>query len=327
LQFAYYESSLAVEYLIDKYGIDTLKRVLVDLGAGLSINESLGRYTGSVAALDSEFAAYARKKASDLAPQVDWSEPELPRRANAEEIDAYVTQHPTSYAALLRQARQRMAAGQWQAAKEPLQKMCELFPTDGGANNPHALLAQLHRELKETAEERAALERLSELSCDDIEMLSRLTELTAQAGEWEKSRDYARRWLAVNPLVPAPHRAAASAAEALTDDALAIASYRALLLLAPFDVAQVHLNLATALARAGDLPAARRHALFALEETPRFRAAQQKLIEIVEALKELEELEAKQPKAPATPPDPAAPPAAPAPSPANANEPNTKERP
>ena len=310
LQFAYYESSLAVEYLIEKYGIDTLKRVLVDLGAGLSINESLGRYTSSLAALDAEFAAYARQKANDLAPQVDWSEPELRPRAAADVIDEYVKQHPSNYAALLRQAQQRMKAGQWQAAKEPLFKMRELFPADAGANNPHALLGQVHRELKETNDELAALEKLAELSCDDLEMLSRLAELTAAAGEWEKSRDYARRWLAVNPLIPPPHRTAASAAEALHDDPLAIASYRALLLLSPFDAAQVHLDLAAALARTGDLPAARRHALLALEETPRFRAAQRKLIEIVEAL------EKQNPQVPAAPPAAAA-----------TNDPNPKERP
>jgi tetratricopeptide (TPR) repeat protein len=310
LQFAYYESSLAVEYLIEKYGIDTLKRVLVDLGAGLSINESLGRYTGSLAALDTEFAAYARQKANDLAPQVDWSEPELRPRAAADVIDEYVKQHPSNYIALLRQAQQRMKAGQWQAAKEPLFKMRELFPTDAGANNPHALLGQVHRELKEMNEELAALEKLAELSCDDVEMLSRLAELTAAAGQWEKSRDYARRWLAVNPLIAPPHRRAASAAEALEDDALAIASYRALLLLAPFDAAQVHLDLAAALARTGELPVARTHALLALEETPRFRAAQRKLIEIVEAL------EKQNPQMQADPPAAAA-----------KNDPNPKERP
>src|SRR5262249_21744635 len=95
---------------------------------------------------------------------------------------------------------------------------------------------------------------------------------------------YAVRWLAVSPLTPAPHRAAAEAAEKLSDDALAIDSYRALLLLDPFDPAEIHLKLSAALERTGDLAAAKRHALLALEETPRFRAAHQRLLEIVRKL-------------------------------------------
>ena len=284
LQFAYYESSLVVEYVIEKYGIETLKRVLVDLGVGMPINDSLGRYTGSITALDAEFAKYARDKASAMAPAADWSVPELPRRASAEVIAAYVKEHPTNYAALRRFAERLIADGKWQAAKEPLTKMRELFPRDGGTANPYSLLAQAHRELKETKEERAALEKLAELSADDVEMFARLTELTLAGSDWEATRKYSLRWLAANPLVPEPHRRAAVAAEALKDDALAVECYRGILLLEPFDPAQAHLQLATALERVGDLPEARRHALLALEETPRFRAAQRKLLEIVEAI-------------------------------------------
>jgi hypothetical protein len=85
----------------------------------------------------------------------------------------------------------------------------------------------------------------------------------------------------VNPLIPAPHRAAAAAAEALGEPALAAQCYHALLLLEPIDAAELHLKLATALQKSGDLPAAKRQALLALEETPRYRAAHKLLLEIV----------------------------------------------
>ena len=69
----------------------------------------------------------------------------------------------------------------------------------------------------------------------------------------------------------------------MKDDRLAIDSYRALLLLNPIDVADLHLKLATAYQRSGDLPMAKRHALLALEEAPRFRAAHERLLEIIKA--------------------------------------------
>jgi tetratricopeptide (TPR) repeat protein len=112
-------------------------------------------------------------------------------------------------------------------------------------------------------------------------MFSRLTELCLKAEDWTAARQYAERWLAVNPLLPGSHRVAAAAAEALKDDALAIGSYQALLLLQPLDPAEIHLKLATLLERKDDLAAARRHALLALEETPRFRAAHERLLAIV----------------------------------------------
>jgi tetratricopeptide (TPR) repeat protein len=281
LQFAYFESSLVVEYLIDQHGLETLKKLLVDLGVGMPINEALARHAGSLEALDKQFAEYARKLAGDMAPQADWSEPELPRRASADMIAAWVKDHPTNYGGLLRLARQRIGAKQWQAAKEPLCKMVELYPQDAGSESPYLLLAEVHRQLKENQEEQAVLEKLATLSADDVEMFARLTELSMAAENWELTRKHALRWLGVNPLHRMPHRRAAEAAEKLGDDGLAISSYRALLLLDPIDPADLHLRLASALQRAGELRDARRHALLALEETPRFRAAHRRLLEIV----------------------------------------------
>lgn len=290
LQFAYLESSLVVQYLVETHGLDALQSILADLGKGMTINDALARHTTSLDELDAAFAKYARQKAEALAPQADWSEPELPRRADSKTIAAWLKDHPHNYQALLRLATQLIAEEQWTAALEPLATMQKLYPQDAGADSLHPLLARVHRELKQNQIERSVLERYATLSDDDVDMFARLTELTSQSGDWELTKKHALRWLAVDPLQPAPHRRAAEAAEHLRDDALAIGSYRALLLLNPIDTADLHLRLATALQRTGDLAAARRHALFALEETPRFRAAHQRLLGI---LKEIEAREKK----------------------------------
>ncbi|MCH8884709.1 MAG: hypothetical protein IIA41_14595, partial [SAR324 cluster bacterium] len=101
LQFAYYESSLVVRYLIDIYGLDTLQRVLIDLSAGMPINRSLGRYVGSVAQLDQEFAKYARETIQSVAPDVEFgSVPELAKlRINATKL--WLEEHPNHYQGLL----------------------------------------------------------------------------------------------------------------------------------------------------------------------------------------------------------------------------------
>jgi hypothetical protein len=286
LQFAYYESSLAVEYLIEKYGLATLDRVLVDLGAGMPINESLARYAGSLESLDAGFVEWARAKAKAMAPEADWSQPELPRRASSAMISAWLAEHPNNYAALGRLARQQLNEAKLDAAKETIERMLKLYPEDESADGPLAMLAEVGRERKDATAERAAWERLMALSDDDVEALSRLLELTTKAEDWKAVSNYAARWLAVNPLAPAPHRAAAAAAEALADDDLAMSSYRALLLLEPFDPAEIHLKLATVLEKRGELAAAKRHALLALDETPRFRAAYGRLLAIVKKMEQ-----------------------------------------
>jgi hypothetical protein len=318
-----------VEFFIEKHGLETLQRVLTDLTVGMPINEALARYAGSLEALDSEFTAYVRKRAEALAPQADWSKPELPRRARSELIAAWLKDHPHNYAGLARLAEQLISEQKFEEALGPIAKMRMLYPADGGDTSPYRLEAEVHRALKDAAAERAALEQLAALVADDVEALSRLIELCTAAEDWEAVRRYALRWIAVNPLQPAAQRAAAAAAEHFGDGSLAIDSYRALLLLDPFDPAEIHLKLAGLYEQGADLPAARRHALLALEETPRFRAAHQRLLAIVEKLSAAEA--AREPKAssteastPAAAPPAAAPPAAPA---ADSRSPSASEEP
>jgi tetratricopeptide (TPR) repeat protein len=235
-----------------------------------------------------------------MAPQADWTEPELPRRARSEVIAAWLNDHPNNYAGLARLAGQLISDQKWKEALQPLEKMRQLYADDEGATSPYAMLAQVYRELGDAPQERAALEKLATLSDDDIEMFARLTELASQANDWPAARKHALRWLAVSPLQPAPHRALAAAAEQENDEALAIDSYRALLLLDPFDPAELHLKLATALQQAGDLPAAKRHALLALEETPRYRAAHQRLLAIISQINQNGQEEKANPSQPAT---------------------------
>lgn len=282
LNFAYYESSLVVEYLIEKHGLDVLKRVLVDLSAGMPIQESLARYTGPPAALDDAFAKYAREQANALAPDGDWATPELPRRPNAEALREYLKEHPQNYAALSQFAARLVSEEKWPEAKETAEKLRTLYPADTSPGGGNALLAKIYRGLKENQREREVLETLAGLAADEVDVFDRLITLAAEAEDWRMLQKYVAKRLAVNPLLAEPHRRAALAAEKLHDDVAAEEAYRALLLLEPFDPAETHFRLASALMRQKKTAEAKRHVLLALEETPRFAAAQKLLLELVE---------------------------------------------
>src|SRR5262249_40414123 len=59
LQFAYFESALAVDFLVERFGRPALNSLLDDLGTGSPINEALPRRTKmSLEQLDKDFAGF-----------------------------------------------------------------------------------------------------------------------------------------------------------------------------------------------------------------------------------------------------------------------------
>ncbi len=77
LQFAYYESALVVEFLVQKFGADHLKGILTDLGAGKDINEAIAAHSAPLEQLEKDFLVFVRQRADQLAPGLDWEKPKL----------------------------------------------------------------------------------------------------------------------------------------------------------------------------------------------------------------------------------------------------------
>ncbi len=279
LQFAYLESSLVVEYLVEKYGFEGLRALLADLREGITMNDALGRLAGSMEELDRGFAERARTWARELAPDADWSDPELPRDATEQQLADWLQDHPANYPALVRLARRRVTDRNWTEALTPLETMRRLYPEDPTDEGLYGLLSRVHRELKNAPEERAALRSLVTLNPASVANLDRLTELATEARDWPEVLTQAQRWLSVNPLQATPHRRLAAAATELGNTPLAADSYEALLSLDPLDPSELRVRLGQLRLAQGDRRRARREALLALERTPRFRAAQRLLLE------------------------------------------------
>jgi len=288
LQFAYYQSSLVIEFLIQRHGIDAIRKILADLKTGTFINDALARHTTAMDALEKEFATFAKTKAESLGPGLDWEKPvlegvpaalgELARRVTASSN----TPGKTNYWLLLQSASRHVEAKNWADAKTPLQQLVTLHPTDIGPASAYALLARAHRELGEAAEERDILSRWATIDAEALEAYLRLMEIATAAADWPEVRRNAERYLSVNPLVAAPYRRLAEASEAAQDLPTAIASYQTLLRLDPPNPPEIHYPLARLLYASGD-PGARRHVLQALEDAPRHRAALQLLLQMGDA--------------------------------------------
>ena len=129
------------------------------------------------------------------------------------------------------------------------------------------------------------LEKHVSLNADAVDPRVRLIEIAAAAKDWKAVKALADDVLAINPLIPAPHRSLAQAAAALSDRPSAIRAHKTLLMMDPLDAADHHYQLASLLASEQQrLPEARREVVRALEEAPRFRAAHQLLLEIADKM-------------------------------------------
>jgi tetratricopeptide (TPR) repeat protein len=293
LQFAYYESSLAVEFLVERFGFASLKAILADLAKGEEVNAAIVRHAGPIKDIEKGFEAFAKKRTQDLAPDVDWEQPARDKidPSDREAVARWLADHPNNFWALNLHAGNLIADQKWEQAKEPLKKLIALYPAHAGQDNPYRLLAQVHRKLGETEQEAQVLSKLAALSADAADACDRLMEIGMEQGNWTQVADNGRRYLAVYPLLSTVYWRLGRACEELGQPEQAIESYERLLLLDPADPVDVNYRLAQLL-RQRSPAAAKRHILEALADAPRFRQGHKLLLEI---LNELAPVQEKQP--------------------------------
>jgi len=278
LQFAYYESCLAVEFLVERFGIGSLRKILLDLGQGIEINDAIAKHTAPLADIEKDFAKFAKERAEKLAPDLGFEKP-AHGLAVAGDVEAGLPMDSNNFYVLTREAKKLLSAKKWNEAKAPLEKLLKAFPSHTGTDNPYVLLAVAHRNLGEANQEFEVMSKLAALDSDDLDAYQRVMELAFAATNWSAVLENAERFLAVNPLLAAPHRYGSRASEALGKTEQAIDAYTKLLLLDPPDPADAHFRLARLLHKEKK-PEAKRHVLQALEEAPRFREAHRLLLDI-----------------------------------------------
>jgi tetratricopeptide (TPR) repeat protein len=309
LQFAYYESSLVVEFLVQQYGMDALKGILKQLRDGDEINKAIAAHSAPIPKLQKEFAAFALEKANHLAPGADIETP--PGEGESAESDfedipnpgpklnpgrgggsvaqnlataldqGWEETHGSNYYVLLRKALPLMEAKDWERAEPVLQQLAHLYHGESRGKNSLWLLSVAQHQLGRTNEELATLEEFVKQESAYVPLFSRLIALHQQKQDWAEVLKYGQKLLAIDPLITTPWDALAKAGVATGQNDAAISAFRKMLLLDPPDPSELHFQLARLLhTRGGSEAEAKRHALEALQEAPRFREAQRLLLDI-----------------------------------------------
>ena len=273
LQFAYFEAGLLIEYVVQRHGVEAVRKILTDLREGGEVNAVLERNLAPLPKLEADFAAFARERALNLAPGLTWDKPPEDGKLGGEEAyRKWMAANPTNFWVLSETASTLMEAKQWEDAKRPLLAIRTNYPGQIGPGSAGRRLAAVHRALGETNAERVLLAEVTLRDAAAPEECLRLIQLATAAADWPQVVTAADRLLAVNPLTPVPYRALATAGEATGSPTHTIGACLTLLQMDPQDPAEVHFRLARAMDLAGD-PRAKREVLESLEDSPRNREA------------------------------------------------------
>ena len=273
LDLAYFEASLAVEYLNEQFGADAIRNLLDELADGTPINDALRRHTAPIKNLDKGFTDFVMAKSNQFASEFDLSEIELSVANTLEEWKTAAEENPTNRLAQIGLAAAYARESEFETSNQILLDHLKTYKANGGAEPAYKLLASNYGKLKLADKELAALESLVRLDANDVAAFLRIMELSSQNQDWERTISSARGLLAINPLIKSPHSYLAKAAEQLNDDRSLVQALQSLVTMQPLDPADTHYRLAAALERLGDNQKALRHVLIALENAPRYRDA------------------------------------------------------
>ena len=286
LQFAYFESSLVVRFIVENFGLESLVGVLDALGKGIPINDAIARHTGPIHLLDKKFNQYATEAAKDYGKKFDWEKPTEPI-AGVEAWDTWLTEHENNFYGLLGLASAQLKDEQPKAALETVDTFDSLLGENTSESAAEMLKAAAWRQLEQIENETQALESVLTLEASKIDVVVRLLEIYSDANDGnDDDRDtnvkrMARLLQAINPLLKSSHRTLARVGEKENDDDLTIESLSALVTMNPLDKANTYYRLASAQFRQKDTASAKINVLLALEAAPRFRDAHKLLLQIV----------------------------------------------
>ena len=252
---SYVQSGLLCEYIASAYGHQALAAMLVSYRDGADTATAI-RHALAIepATLDAEFADY------------------LHVRLNGIDTAAFQT--------ALAQAHEAATAGNWNAAADAARLAVSSYPHFVDAQSPYPLLAEAESQLGDRSAAIDALTTYWRAGGRTTTPLTRLADWLMEANRAAEALEVQQALALVSPL-HADRRArfgdsllAAGRAEE------ALAEYAAYVSLQPHDKAGAHYRMARAEHSVGNVGAARRHLLQALEIAPRFAAALAMLLEM-----------------------------------------------
>ena len=303
ISISYFQASVVVEHIIEAYGESTIYDLLRAYGDGLDTEAALERVGLDFDTLQASFDAAVEERFGALRRAMagpgdgDGPPHDAPggaanpmaslrglegaaRLARLRELDE---QYPDSFPVQMPLGHALWADGDAEAAREVFEKAAKLAPMATGDSSPHLPLAAIALEEDDRERAMAHLEAHLEHDHRAIDAARQLAALAEEAGDDPRRRRAYELLVELDPFDAEPHQALGRLAMADGDTPTAVREFSVALAAGPIDRVSAHVDLAESQAAAGDLDAARRQVIAALEIAPTYERAQELLLDIVGA--------------------------------------------
>lgn len=303
LSFAYYQSSLVVEYIVERYGFEALKAMIYRYRTPADAEDLfMSVFDVTLESFETGFSAWLDDRIRQIniyVPQdVISVQSETPEKEAANSVSALPEK--SSMETLEKELRQRVKAQprdfqahfqlglvlygkeDYEGATTYLKIARDLLPEYGGDPNPRQVLADIYEARGDRTAMLQELEALVKYRQNAFDACYKLALAYRQQKDDAKVIYFLERAIAVDPYDLKVHRILADTAFENADYQRAVREYGILAALEVTDPVRTYTDLARAYLLDGQKRQAKRAALLALEIAPTFERAQNVLLDSLE---------------------------------------------
>ena len=282
ISLSYYEASLLVEHIVERFGEAKLHDLVKSFTSGIDTETALTQAVGvTIDDLQATFTGFLDRNFGSLRRAL--KQPDLPAQGGTvDELKALAAKDPDSYPLQMLLGQTLRKAGDSAGAIAALERAAVLVPTATGAASPNVMIAAIAIERNDKPRAIAALEALAKVDHIDIKSARKLASLVAPLGDAGRAAAAYERVVGIDPFDVDAEANLGRFALLRRDAPTAIRAFKAVLATGPVDRATAHTNLADAYLLAGQRADAKKQTLAALEIAPQFERAQEILLKLIE---------------------------------------------
>jgi len=286
ISLAYFQASVLVEHIVEKYGAEVLQALIRAYGDGLETEQALATVELDFDSLQKSFSEAIEDQFGSLRLALKGREESASVPGDGNEDIALlrerVSQQPENFWAQFALGRALFYSGEFDDSRVAFQFAGALAPMATGFDSPSGFLARIAQEKGDREAAKNHLESLleyDETSLDAVRLLAALAEETA---DHQRMRYAYERHNEIDPFDPIPHQALGRIAMVDGRFDEAIEELEVALALGPVDRVSTYSDFSESLLAIGDFDGAKRQAIAALEIAPTYERAQDLLLRAVE---------------------------------------------
>ena len=290
ISIAYYQGGLLVDHLQAVYGDAGIRKLLRAYGEGLDSDAALkSALNTSFDELQAGFDEMVEKQFGAMRKAIAAPENAEVLRMSPDLLKPYAAEHPGSYPVQITLGLALRKAGQLDEAMKAFERAAALIPTARGADSPHAQMAAIALERKDTARAITELTAIVANDFDNIDAARQLATLLRQTNVnmstpegAARLRPVYERIAAIDPFDAEAHATLGRLAMQRNEPETAAREFRTVIALGPVDRAAAYTDLAESYFAAGKRADAKKQTLAALEIAPTYERAQELLLKLVD---------------------------------------------